>query len=97
MSNFPEKYKKVLASSGFIDEADALDVEQLKAEIIAAEKNIYIVDKDKEENSKLKDLKEQLKEISGSYSDAKKYQTAKMQYCLHLLESKGEILTSDNK
>lgn len=97
MANFPEKYKKALGSSGFTDEADSFDVDRLKAEIVAAEKNIYIVDKEKDENNKLKELKEQLKDIMGGYSDAKKFQTAKMQYCLHLLEGKGEIDTPDNK
>lgn len=96
MASFPEKHKKALGSSGFTDEADSFDVDRLKAEIVAAEKNIYIVDKEKEENAKLKDLKEQLKDINGGYSDAKKFQTAKMQYCLFLLESKGEIDVPDN-
>lgn len=90
---FPEKFKKILnkGADGFMDEADSFDVERLKAEIVAAEKNIYIVDKEKEENEDLKAKKEVLKSILGAYSEAKKIQAAKMQYCLALLESKGEI------
>lgn len=73
----------------FKDTADAASVEDLKKIIIECEGNIYTVEKDMAEDSKLAGAKEVVKELAGPYRDAKKAQQAKIQYALFLLEGKG--------
>jgi hypothetical protein len=93
---FPEKWAKVLKElPEFKDTADAASTDDLKKIIVTSEGNIYTIDKDKEENTKLTAAKDLVKEYSAPYRDAVKVQTAKIKYALFLLEGKGVDL--DNK
>ena len=40
---------------------------------------------------KLNAAKEVMKDLSKSYRDSKSIETAKIKYCLHVLESRGKI------
>lgn len=92
---FPNKYLKILKSfPDFKDAADGASVEELKEMVLKAEKNIYVIEQEKAADMKLAGLKEQLKDINGAFSDAKKCQTAKLQYALYMLESKGQDMDS---
>lgn len=88
-NEFPAKWKKVLDKTGFMEEAEAMDEEQLKTAIYACEGHIYTIEKSKKDNSKLQAAKEIAKEEAKPYNEAKKFQTAKINYCLFLLEGKG--------
>lgn len=90
---FPEKWKKKLPG-GFADEADALDSDALKKKIIEAENNIVLLEREKENDHKLNGAKDLVKEMSAPYKEGQQFQTAKIKYCLHLLESRGEDLES---
>jgi hypothetical protein len=82
----------------FKDTADAASVEDLKKIIVECEGNIYTIEKNMGEDSKLAGAKEVVKELSEPYRDAKKTQQAKIQYALFLLESKGaELGTKDDE
>ena len=90
-NGFPSKYEKKLPT-GFKDDADAFDTEKLKSTILECESNIVTVDRDMQENEELQALKNTLKDLSAGYREAKQAQTAKIKYCLHLLESRGVSL-----
>jgi hypothetical protein len=92
-SFFPEKWSNKLPT-GFADEADAMDADQLKSLIVMSESNIYEIEKERENDVKLNAAKELVKEISGPYNDAVKTQTAKVKYALFLLEGKGIDLSN---
>jgi hypothetical protein len=87
---FPEKYAKVIKTiPEFKDTAEAADVEELKRIIVTCEGNISLIEKEKSEDIKLNAAKELAKELSASYRDGMKVQTAKIKYALFLLEGKG--------
>lgn len=87
-TDFPEKFAKKLPT-GFKEDADSFDVERLKATIIECESNIVNVDREIQNDEKLQGAKSLVKDLSAGYKEAKGCQTAKIKYCLHLLESKG--------
>ncbi len=93
---FPEKWAKVLKElPEFKDTADAASTDDLKKIIVTCEGNIYTIDKEKDDDTKLNAAKDLVKEYSAPYRDAIKVQTAKIKYALYLLEGKGVDL--DNK
>lgn len=92
---FPEKWAKVLKDlPEFKENADAASSEDLKKIIVTSEGNIYTIEKEKDDDTKLNAAKELVKEYSAPYRDAVKVQTAKVKYALFLLEGKGEDLNN---
>jgi hypothetical protein len=92
-NGFPAKFEKKLPT-GFKEDADSFDLEKLKQTILECESNIVTVDREMQNDDKLQGVKDLLKDLSSAYRDAKHSQTAKIKYCLHLLESKGYSLES---
>ena len=90
---FPSKLEKKLPT-GFKEDADSLDTDELKKVIIASEGNIVSIEREMDADEKLSAAKELVKDLSSAYRDAKSAQTAKIKYCLHLLEGRGEDLDS---
>jgi len=90
--HFPDKWMKKIQD--WKETADAMDESSLKKTIIECEGNIYIIDKEKLADVKLKAAKEIVKEHSAPYNEAKSVQTAKIKYALYLLENKGVNLDS---
>ncbi len=92
---FPEKWAKVLKDlPEFKENADAASADDLKKIIVTSEGNIYTIEKEKSDDTKLNAAKELVKDYSGPYRDAIKVQTAKVKYALFLLEGKGEDLNN---
>lgn len=92
---FPEKWAKVLKDlPEFKENADAASTDDLKKIIVTSEGNIYTIEKEKDDDTKLNAAKELVKEYSAPYRDAVKVQTAKVKYALFLLEGKGEDLNN---
>ena len=87
-TDFPSKYEKKLPT-GFKDDAESYDEEKLKKTIIECENNLVTVDREMLQDEKLQGAKSLAKDLSSSYRDAKGCQTAKIKYCLFLLEGKG--------
>ena len=89
--HFPEKYRKKLQNfaEGFIDTVDQLDTEEIKKRILTAESNIYEIEYEKDNNQKIVQLKDELKNIMKPFSEAKGMETAKIKYCLFTLQSRG--------
>lgn len=86
---FPEKKLKKLPT-GFKEDADGLDVTSLKREIINASYNIRVVQTERDNDEKLAAAKEEVKLLSSAYREAEVAQDAKRDYCLFLLEQRGE-------
>ena len=97
MNDFPSKWDKVIQKiPEFKDIADNSDIDELKRIILQCESNIYVVEKERENDEKLIAAKEVIKEIMEPYRDSLKIQNAKIKYALFLLESKGVDITSLN-
>ena|ERR1700676_2451717 len=95
-TEFPEKWNKLIKKMPeYKDTADAASVEDLKKIIVTCEGNIFTTEKEKTADVKLTSAKEFVKEYMEPYREAIKFQMAKIQYALFLLESKGVEL--DNK
>jgi hypothetical protein len=95
---FPEKWAKVLKDlPEFKENADAASTDDLKKIIVTSEGNIYTIEKEKDDDTKLNAAKDLVKEYSAPYRDAVKVQTAKVKYALFLLEGKGEDLNNKDE
>src|SRR4051812_7828133 len=90
---FPDKWLKKI--NHWVDIANSMGDDELKKAIVDCEGNIYVIDKDKDDDVKLRAAKDIVKEHSEPYRDAKNVQTAKIKYALYLLEGRG--LNLDNK
>lgn len=93
----PLDIKKIIAKLpvGYAEEAAGMDGDALRAEIIRAETSIREVEKEQTGDEKLQGAREIVKDIVGSYNDAKRAQRAKIAYSLHLLEERGELGVGD--
>lgn len=87
-TGFNPKYAKLIAH--LTESLDSQSTDELKETIVKAQKSISDIEKDMEADERLKALKEEIKEISGSFSDVKKVETAKTMYAIHLLRARGE-------
>ena len=85
---FPQKFSKQLPT-GWQEIAESMKDDELKKVIFECEANIYTIDQAKEDDSKLQGAREEVKEFSAPYADAKKVQTAKIKYALFVLEGRG--------
>ena len=96
LTGLPKKWDNVLKKMPeFKDTADAASVDELKKIIVECEGNIYTLNKEEEADIKLAGSREMVKTLSEPHREARKYQQAKIQYALLLLEGKGVDL--DNK
>ena len=84
--------KKIIAKLpvGYAEEASGMDGDALRAET-----SIREVEKEQTGDEKLQGAREIVKDIVGSYNDAKRAQRAKIAYSLHLLEERGELGVGD--
>jgi len=85
-----EKHAKWL-NTGWMDEADAMNEDDLKKAVIDSSNAISEQEKLREENTKLKEAKEWVKDLEMPHKETIAYQTAKIKYALILLEKSGKI------
>lgn len=91
--NFPAKYmKKIVDVPDFVDGVNSMDTEAIKRKILECEGGLYEIDKAKEADKELASAKEKVKEFGAPYRDSKNIETAKLKYCLYVLESRGVSL-----
>jgi|LakMenEpi03Aug12_release.lakeMendotaPanAssembly.Ray.scaffolds.fasta_scaffold772217_3 hypothetical protein len=86
---FPNKYYKLIKDSTFMEEAEAMDVDGLKAKIVQSEEKLYAIEKAKESDENFIAAKNRVKEFSSAYNEASAYEKAKLQFCLFVMESRG--------
>jgi hypothetical protein len=98
MSNsiFPEKYLKKLEQE-FVDSLTAMDTEEIKKRVLESESSIYEMESTKEKDAELSDAREKVKELSKVYRETKATDTAKIKYCLFVLENRGVSLDRNQK
>jgi hypothetical protein len=96
VTGLPKKWNDLINKMPeFKETADSSGVDDLKKIIVECEGNIYTINKDEEADIKLASAREMAKTLSEPHREARKYQQAKIQYSLLLLEGKGVDL--DNK
>ena len=89
--SFPKKYMTKLQNlaTGFTDSMDAADTEEIKQRILTCENNLYEIETEKDTNPKYLDAKAKLKEITAPYGEAKGVETAKIKYCVWILNNRN--------
>jgi hypothetical protein len=92
-NEFPTKYAKRIPQE-FIDAVDSMDENEIKQRVLTCEGNLYEIASAKAADAKLTDAKEVSKDLSKPYAESKATETAKIQYCLFVLESRGINLNS---
>lgn len=71
-------------------ELDGMTADQLRAAIVAAEGNLKTIHDDMEGNEEFCALRQSYKDAAAGYNDGRKAQKAAIQYCLELLDAKGQ-------
>ena len=88
--NFPPKYMKKIADiPELVDGINSMDTNEIKNKILEIEGHLYSIDNAKDADSELSSLREKVKQISAPYRESKGVETAKLKYCLYILESRG--------
>jgi hypothetical protein len=78
----------------FVESTDAMDTDSLTNLVLQYEQGIKDADDFLETNDRIKELKEELSEITGPSNDAKKVCRLKIQYLVSLLEEKGVVVST---
>lgn len=73
-----------------VDSLGAGQPDELKITIVKAEQAMKEAKEELEANTKYQEIKEGLKALSEGMKEVNKRQRAVIEYCLHLLEEKGE-------
>lgn len=84
----PTKYKKQLPDD-YLETIGSMETEELKKRVLESEGKIFEIESDKEFNDEIQKAKEELKKLTGPYSDAKKQENAKIKAILFTLENRG--------
>ena len=87
-SELPQKILKKLTQE-FIAAVDQMDSEDVKKRILTIEGHLYEIKRAKDEDVKLQQAKELAKDLASVYSSSKNEETAKLEYCLFVLENRG--------
>lgn len=90
---FPARYKKKLPT-GFEEGIESMDSEEVKKKIYESQVHVYDIEKAKEEDEKLTQAREMVKEMAAPYKDAQAAEQAKIKYCFFVLEGRGMDLSS---
>lgn len=80
-----EKVEKILGEDVIADILQSSE-DELKNVIVKSSAAIKTAQEELEANPKYQELKENLKSLSLSFKDVKKFQKAKIDYCLNTLE-----------
>lgn len=74
-----------------VEELEQMDEADLRKRIVTSECNLHETQKAKEADKELNDLKYKVKEASAPFAEAKKLQTAIIQYATCVLDKQGKI------
>ena len=87
MADFPNKLLKLL--NGFDDKAPSMSTDDLKKELLSAERAINSFQKDLDNDTKLLVAKEEVKELSSVYKESIREYSAKVKYIVYVLDERG--------
>jgi hypothetical protein len=79
----------------FVDAINGMKDEEIKQRILTCEQNLYDVEDAKEADEKLQAIKEEAKAYAAPYRETKNLETAKIKYCLFMLESRGVAINKE--
>lgn len=85
---FPDKYRKKIDQE-FLDNVQSMDTEDIKKRVLEQESVVYDIENGKEEDKDLTEAREKVKEFSKPYREKKAEATAKIKWCLFVLENRG--------
>jgi hypothetical protein len=94
VSELPKKVLKRL-SPEFIDAVSALDTNEIKTRILECEGHLAQIEKTRAEDEELLKAKEHAKELSAPYKDNRAEESAKIAYCIYVLEGRGVSLARE--
>ena len=93
-NNFPDKYmKKIKDLPDFVGAIDSMDTDEVKRKILESESHLVDIEKACESDEELQQAREKVKEYGKPYRDGKSIETAKIKYCMYVLESRGVALS----
>lgn len=87
-NSFPNKHLKRL-DQPFIDAVEQMNTDEVKARIITCEGNLFDIAGAKDADNKLSEAREMVKELAAPYKDGKNDITARLQYCIYVLQQRG--------
>lgn len=90
---FPKRYEKKLPT-GFVESIESMDSDDVKSKIYESQCHVYEIEKAKDEDEKLTQTREMVKEMMAPYKDAQGTEAAKIKYCFFVLEGRGIDLTA---
>jgi len=96
MSSADEKHFKFLKLEKQLDPSFAIEVQKadepaLKNLVLSLAQDVEVIEETKKADATLNALKEDLKDLSGGYRDAKKDKTNRLKYILMVLEGRGKL------
>ena len=83
------KLFKLAGGKEFASEVSSLSVANLEARITRMQKDLDESEEHKENNESLRQAKDEVKELSGPYSDVKKAIKLKTKYIIEILKEKS--------
>lgn len=93
---FPEKSWNKLSET-WRDAADSKQTEELEKDLIKAVRNMSNTSFDMNNDTKLKILQEELKDLKGAYTETIAAEKAKVDYCVFLFNTRGIAVSKDVK
>lgn len=87
------KQEQELAMLGdFVEKAESMSVDELKAELFSSTEIIHINKKDMKENPELQQAEQAVKDLKQPYTEDIKEHEARIKYVLSVLEGRGVAL-----
>jgi hypothetical protein len=87
---FPKKYmNKIKEMPEFKEAVEGAQTDEIKKKILESERHLFETENALMADEELQKAKERAKELASSYRETKGLETAKLKYCLYILESRG--------
>lgn len=87
MSSRVAKMVKKL-SPGFLEDVAKMDAASVQAAMVAAEKELQLIEETQENDDKLKGAKELLRDLAAPYREQRALSKAKLGYLVHILKER---------
>lgn len=87
---FPKKYmNKIKEMPEFKEAVEGAQTDDIKKKILGCERALFETENAMAADEALQAAKNKAKEFASSYRETKSLETAKLKYCLYMLESRG--------
>lgn len=89
-TNMDAKWQSKLPE-GWLEAAESMDPDELKKKLLEAESTIQSTEKDRDSDTKLKAIKDDLKALNGGYKDVLDCEKAKIKCIVSILQDRGAV------